>query len=200
MIPAPPPSVQAPQAAPELPLLPGSDPLIFGTFQWAVAHSPSLQQLVRQLAAADRKARYRLVPGLDQNYGRLRIQAIEDTYDIDIEVPILAWRRCGDGLEPWIASALFLAMETASKGKYRETSDPQHLHFVNETKNAAFAFQAKVRKELAASDPERLKGLPDGEVLFRFAFLPGLYPPSGSTAMPRFSVKPDRRGLPAGVR
>jgi hypothetical protein len=181
-------------------MLPGSDSMIFGTYQWALAHSPSLQALLRQLAVADKKARYRLVPGLDPNYGSLLVHPTDEMYDIDIRVSILAWRRCGDALEPWIASALFLALETASKGNCRETSNPQHLHFVSETRKGAFAFQAKVRQELAASDPERLKDLPDGLLLHSYGFKPGVYPVSGSKKSPDFSRLPRCRLLPNGVQ
>lgn len=195
--PLPPP--QAVQPAAELPLLPGSDPIIIGAFQWALAHSPSLQQVVRQLPGADRKARYRLVPGMAHNYGELRIRPLEDIYDIDIVVPILAWTRCGDALEPWVASALFVALETASKGRYKETGDPQHLRFIGKTREEAFAFQAKVREELASADPVRMTDLPDGQVIFRYGFKPGTYPPSISRDAPRFSKIPRRRPLPPGT-
>lgn len=195
----PPPPPPAVQAVSELALLPGSDPMILGTFQWTLAHSPSLQEVVRKLPAADRKARYRLVPGLLQNYGGLRVRPLEEIYDIDIEVPILAWSRCGDALEPWVATAFFLALETASKGKHKETGDPQHLLFIRETRDGAFAFQAKVREELAAADPARMKDLPDGLVLYNHAFQPGLYPPAGSKLGIRFSMTPKRRALPDGV-
>ena len=120
---SPPPPVQITQAQAEMPLLPGSDPVILAVFQWALAHSPSLREVVRQLPAADRKARYRLVPDLDANYGNLRIQATGDLYHIDIGVSFLDWSRCGDALEPWVATALFLALETARHGKVRETGE-----------------------------------------------------------------------------
>jgi len=189
----PPPPPQAVQAAAELPLLPGSDPLIFGTYQWTLAHSPSLRQLVRQLASAERKARYRLVPGLDRNYGRLVVLATDADYEIDIQIPVLAWNRCGDALEPWIASALYLALETASKGKLKETGDPHHLHFLDETMQAAFDFQSKVRKELVVADPERLKDLPDGARLYRLGFTPVPVAPGSSRV-------PSRRLLPPGLQ
>jgi len=191
-IPLPPPPPQAVQAAAELPLLAGSDPLVFGTYQWTLAHSPSLRHLVQQLAHAEPKARYRLVPGLDLNYGRLAVLATEAGYEIDIQVPVLAWNRCGDALEPWIASALYLALETASKGKLKETGDPHHLHFLDETMQAAFDFQTKVRKELAVADPERLKDLPDGARLYRLGFRPVPLAPGSSRV-------PARRPLPPGL-
>ena len=170
----------------ELPLLPGSDPMILGVYQWTVAHSPSLQQVVRQLARAERKARYRLMPGLDLNYGRLVVEATGEAYDIDIQVAVLPWRRCGDALEPWIATAVFLALEAASKGDLQVTHDSHRLTFLNQTRAAAFAFQAKVRKELVMADPLRLKGLPDGLVIFQRGF------PSSFNA----SSPPRQRALP----
>lgn len=157
-----------------LPMLPGSDPLILSTYTWTLAHSPSLQDLVRKLILAERKARYRLVPGLEQRYGRLVVLVTEQEYEIDIQVPILAWNRCGDALEPWIASALYLAYESASKGKLEETANPNAFHFLDETMQAAFAFQEVVRRELVAADPERLKDLPNGERVYRSGFLPVL--------------------------
>ncbi|HJW43149.1 MAG TPA: hypothetical protein VJ463_01755 [Geothrix sp.] len=157
-----------------LPMLPGSDPLIHSTYTWTLAHSPSLQDLVRKLILAERKARYRFVPGLEQRYGRLVVLVTKQEYEIDIQVPILAWNRCGDALEPWIASALYLAYETASKGKLEETANPNHFHFLKETMRAAFAFQGMVRRELVAADPERLKDLPDGERLYESGFRPVL--------------------------
>ncbi|MBK9796638.1 MAG: hypothetical protein IPP58_09080 [Holophagaceae bacterium] len=196
---SPPPPVQIVQALAEMPLLPGSDPMLLGTFQWALAHSPSLREVVRLLPAADRKARYRLVPALDANYGNLRIRATEDLYHIDIGVAVLGWSRCGDALEPWVAIALFLALETARHGKVRETGDPDHLRFARETRAAAFAFQARVRQELALADPVRMKALPDGELLCSHAFRPGVYPPATSKDVPRFSKTPKRRPLPDGV-
>ena len=188
--PEPPRAILVSQATPQLPLLAGSDPMILGTYRWTLAHSPSLQQLVLRLASAEPRARYRLVPGLDRNYGSLVIQATDEGYEVDVRVPILAWSRCGDALEPWIASALFLALETASKGKLKETDDPNHLRFLRDTMRAAFDFQAKVRSELVAADPERLKGLPDGASLYQSGYWPG----SGSS-----QVSP-RRPLPDGLR
>ncbi|MBK7293766.1 MAG: hypothetical protein IPI84_08320 [Holophagaceae bacterium] len=196
---SPPPPVQIIQAQAEMPLLPGSDPVVLAVFQWALANSPSLREVVRQLPAADRKARYRLVPDLDANYGNLRIQATGDLYHIDIGVSFLGWSRCGDALEPWVATALFLALETARHGRVRETGNPQALRFVWETKAEAFAFQAKVREELAAADPVRMRDLPDGELLYKHAFRPGVYPPAASKEIPRFSKIPKRRPLPDGV-
>jgi hypothetical protein len=157
-----------------LPMLPGSDPLILSTYTWTLAHSPSLQELVRKLILAERKARYRFVPGLEHRYGRLLVLVTEQEYEIDIQVPILAWNRCGDALEPWIASALYLAYESASKGKLEETANPNAFHFLKETMRAAFAFQEVVRRELVAADPERLKDLPNGESVYRSGFLPVL--------------------------
>jgi hypothetical protein len=61
-------------------------------------------------------------------------------------------------------------MKTASEGGFRQTRDPNRLQFLEKTRFEAFAFQAKVRKELMAADPERLKDLPDGSVLFRRGF------------------------------
>jgi len=191
-IPLQPPPLQAVQAVAELPLLPGSDPLLFGTYQWTLAHSPSLRQVVWQLAHAERKARYRLVPGLGRNYGRLVVVVTEADYEIDIQVPVLPWNRCGDALEPWIASALYLALETASRGRLKEAGDAHHLHFLDETVQAAFDFQAQVRKELAAADPERLKDLPDGARLYRLGFRPVPVAPGSSGV-------PSRRPLPPGL-
>lgn len=156
----------------ELPLLPGSDPMVLNAYHWALHHSPSLQEVVRKLVKAERKARYRLVPGLDKNYGRLLVLVTNDEYEVDLQVPILAWNRCGDALEPWIASAVYLALETAGKGRFRETSDPNYFRFEQDTMRAAFDFQAQVRKELAAADPSRLKDLPDGEQLYSSGFPP----------------------------
>ncbi len=176
----------ASQASTDLPLLPGSDPRVLGAYRWTLAHSPSLRQLVRQLAAAERKARYRLVPGLEPNYGRLLVLPTESEYEVDVQVPILAWNRCGDALEPWIASALYLALETAAKGKVQETDDENRLRFLRETRNAAFTFQAQVRRELVLADPERLKDLPNGEALYDSGFAPPKEPSGG----------PQRRALP----
>lgn len=168
-VPAP---LPAPPPGAELPMLPGSDPLVLGAYHWALRHSPSLLEVVRKLVKAERKARYRLVPGLDKNYGRLVVLVTNDEYEVDLQVPILAWNRCGDALEPWIASAVFLALETAGKGRFRETSDPNYFRFEQDTMRAAFAFQAQVRKELTAADPSRLKDLPDGERLYSSGFPP----------------------------
>lgn len=164
-LPAPPPGT-------ELPMLPGSDPLVLGAYHWALHHSPSLQDVVRKLVKAERKARYRLVPGLDKNYGRLVVLVTNDEYEVDLQVPILAWNRCGDALEPWIASVVYLALETAGKGRFRETGDPNRFLFERDTMRATFAFQAQVRKELTAADPSRLKDLPDGEQLYSAGFPP----------------------------
>lgn len=188
MIQALPPSLEAAQARAELPLVPGSDPLILSAYRWTVAHSASLQGVVRQLAAADRKARFRLVPGLGTRYGFL-ISPTQGEYQIDIEVPILAWSRCGDALEPWIASSLFLAWEVIRKEQYRAGSTPYHYYFIKDSIRASFAFQRLVRKELLAADPVRLKDLPDGALIYESGFQ--LAPPDRGG--------PARRALPDGV-
>lgn len=184
-----PPPIQAPNPVPELPLQPGSDPLILGAYRWTVTHSASLQGVVRQLAAADRKARYRLLPGLGDRFS-FTIAARDGEYQIDIEVPILAWTRCGDALEPWIASSLFLVLEVVSREKYRADPDPHRYFFTKSSIRASFAFQREVRKELQAMDPVRLKDLPDGAVIYD----------SGFQAPASLRERPWRRPLPDGWR
>ncbi len=102
-------------------------------------------------------------------------------------------------LEPWVATAFFLALETASKGKYKETKDPQHLLVIRETREKAFAFQAKVREELTTANPARMKDLPDGLLIYNYAFKPGRYPVPDSQQKPKFDLIPKRRVLPDGV-
>ena len=184
-----PPPQQAPHSVVELPLLPGSDPLILGVYQWTVAHSLSLQEVVRQLAAADLKARYRLIPGLSGRYGST-IYATSDGYQIDVEVPILAWSQCGDALEPWVASSLFLALEVVSKERYRVNSNPHIYSFIQGSIHASFIFQNRVRKELLITDSVRLKDLPDGASIYESGFRPT------STTQ----GKPSRRSLPNGLK
>lgn len=185
LIHSPPPPVQAPNPVADLPLLPGSDALILGVYQWTVAHSVSLQGVVRQLAAADGKARYRLLPGLGARF-EFTVSAADGEYQVDIEVPILAWTRCQDALEPWIASSLFLALEVISKEKYRGNPNPHQYVFLPSSIRASFVFQSQVRRELQAIDPLRLKDLPDGARLYNLGF-----PPSSS-----LQEGPSRRPLP----
>ncbi len=182
-----PPAQQATAAMPELPLLPDSDPMLLGAYQWTVAHSPSLQAVVRQLATTDKKAHYRLVPGLDAKFS-LTVSPTQDGYEINVEVPVLAWSQCGDAVEPWIASALFLMLEAISKEKYREQSGSKSYALLRESVSASFAFQNRVKKELVAADPERLRDLPDGRALYESRFRPR------SSASP--SERPARRALP----
>jgi hypothetical protein len=80
-------------------------------------------------------------------------------------------------------------METATTGDVRETRHPHQLKFINKTRFAAFAFQAKVKKELMVYDPDRLKGLPDGSLLYQRGFPP----------VPGTSKSPSRRSLPLGL-
>lgn len=168
-----PPAQQVALPAAELPLLPGSNPLILGTYQWTLARSPSLQQVVRELARADRKARYRLIPGLGDGYTFV-VTPVNEEYEIDIEVPVLPWRQCGDALEPWIASSLFMVLEVVKNEKYRAHSRQNILTFLPGSVSASFIFQSKVKKELQASDPERLKDLPDGARIYHSHFAPTL--------------------------
>ena len=187
-----PPSIITPEPLPELPLLPGSDPQILETYKWTVAHSPSLQVVVRELAIAERKARYRLCVGLDANYGRLLVSTTNEEYHIDIQVPVLGWARCGDALEPWIALSLYLARSVATEGALTKASDPYLLRFSKKTKSEAFEFQKKIRREIVLSDPERLKNLPDGLALFESGFTP---PTLGSRTR-----LPGRRALPYSMQ
>lgn len=173
----------------ELPLGPGSDPLILDVYQWTVAHSASLQRVVQQLAAADRKARYRLLPGLGDRFS-FTIAAAEGESQITLEVPVLAWAKCGDPLEPWIASSLFLALEVISKENHRANPDPHRYDFLRSSIRASFAFQRAVRKELQAADPVRLKDLPDDLVLYESGF----QTPAGRSASPRTAAS--RHGSP----
>jgi len=170
-IPCSPPAHQVVQSAPELALLPGSDPVILGSYQWTLDHSPSLQQVVQELVRTDRKARYRFVPGLDNRYTFL-VRPTAREYEIDIEVPMLAWRQCGDALEPWIASTLFLVLEVVKKEQYRTFADGNHLSFLKGSIAASFAFQRKVKDELEKADPVRLKDLPDGASIYASRFEP----------------------------
>lgn len=176
-LPPPPPVVVQ---STELPLLPGSDPQLLAAFRWAVAHSPSLREVVRRLALSDRKASYRLLPG----FGRfvMQIRPNPDGYDVDVEVPILAWARCGDALEAWVASALFIALEVIDREKYRPGQT--WLYILDSSVRSAFPFQRQVKRELQAADPERLKDLPDGWTLYQSHFTPP------------HSERPARRPLP----
>jgi len=187
-IPLAPPSIVAPEPLPELPLLPGSDPQLLETYRWTLAHSQSLQAVVRELARAERKARYRLCVGLDASYGRLFVRPTDEEYHIDIQVPILGWARCEDALEPWIASSLYLARIVATEGALTRASEPYSLNFPKKTKSAVFAFQKIIRSELAVSDPVRLGNLPDGLELLASGF----YPPT----LPMRKLRPPRRPLP----
>jgi hypothetical protein len=177
----------APQALPELPLLPGSDPAILATYRWTLAHSSTLQDVVRRLAKADRKARFRLVPGFEERYDFLIVPTQEE-YEIDIRVPILGWTRCEDALEPWIASALFLAVEIVEKERYRDRKATRELAFLKGSIQASFTFQRKVREELQAADPERLKNLREGSGIYVSRFAPSI-----------FGAR-QRRALPAGIQ
>ncbi|HJV47808.1 MAG TPA: hypothetical protein VJ549_00905 [Geothrix sp.] len=161
---------EAPTPTAELPLLPGSDPMILETYKWTLAHSPSLQELVKKLALADRKAKYRLCPGLEPNYGKIVIHPTAEDYHIDIQVPTTPWARYGDALEPWIASALFLACEIAVHGAIRDATDSYCLVFYKKSEKAAFAFQKEVRKEIEHADPVRLQNLGTGLELFHTSF------------------------------
>jgi hypothetical protein len=140
-------------------------------YQWTLEHSPSLQQVVQELVHSDRKARYRLVPGLDDRYTFL-VRPTAREYEIDVEIPILAWRQCGDALEPWIASTLFLVLEVTKKEQYRTFADENHLAFLKGSIAASFAFQRKVKDELVKADPMRLKDLPDGARIYASRFEP----------------------------
>lgn len=185
-LPPEPPALAAPQALSELPLLPGSDPAILATYRWTLAHSSTLQEVVRRLAKADRKARFRLVPGFEERYDILVVPTQEE-YEIDIRVPILGWTRCEDALEPWIASSLFLAVEIVEKERYRHRKVAREVAFLKGSIQASFTFQRKVREELQAADPERLKNLRDGSGIYLSRFAPSI-----------FGAR-QRRALPAGI-
>ncbi|WP_285724091.1 hypothetical protein [Geothrix rubra] len=144
---------------------------------------------MRQLAAADGKARYRLLPGLGARF-EFTVSAADGEYQVNIEVPILAWTRCHDALEPWIASSLFLALEVISKEKYRGNPNPHQYVFLPSSIRASFDFQSQVRRELQAIDPLRLKDLPDGARLYNLGFPPTSALQEGSS----------RRPLPSGLR
>lgn len=187
-----PPVQQTTNPTTELPLFPGSDPEILAAYEWTLAHSPSLQQVVHQLANSDQKARYRLIPGYGTRYNMV-VTPINGEYIISIEVPILAWEHCEDALEPWIASALFVALEVINKEKYLERAKGKSHSILTSAINASFIFQRKVKIELALADPKRLKDLPDGARIYesgfrptRFRFqnkkrLPGTLPSDGSS-------------------
>lgn len=191
----PPPPAHVLQVQADLPLLPGSDPIILSAFRWTLAHSASLRDLLPKIASAEPRARYRLLPGFEQNYGKLIVHPTADAYDVDVLVPILPWRQCGDALEPWIAGALYLAWYAAGDGHLRGTTSRDHLAFLPRTRKAAFAFQAQVRKELVAADPERLKDLPDALELY----LTGFRPPLRPTPYGRVPVRPEPRPLAGGI-
>ncbi|WP_306591161.1 hypothetical protein [Geothrix sp. 21YS21S-4] len=181
-----PPALIGPESVVELPMYPGSDPMILATYRWVLAHSPSLREVVRRLARADKKARFRLVPGLGDRYDFLITPTPVD-YEIEIQVPILGWTRCEDALEPWIASSLFLALEVVEKERYRDRSARGYLAFLDGSLHGSFVFQRKVRQELQAVEAERLKDLPDGPGLYRSGFRPS----------PQWNRQ--RRALPDGV-
>jgi len=167
-----PPVQQAKNLTPELPMFPGSDPEILAAYEWTLAHSPSLQQVVRKLANSDKKARYRLISGGLATRYNMTVTAIDEGYVITIVVPVLGWMRCEDALEPWIASALFVALEVINKENYIERTRWKSHSILTKSVNASFVFQQKVRDEIIAADPERLKNLPDGVLLYRWGFPP----------------------------
>lgn len=166
----------------ELPLLPGSDPQVLAAYRWAVAHSPSLREVVRRLALSDRKASYRLLPGFSTFI--LQVAPRGNGYEVEVEVPILAWTHCGDALEAWVASALFIALEVIDREQYRAAPRQIRLAILDASVRSAFPFQRQVKRELQAADPERLKDLPDGWTLYQSHFTPP------------HSERPARRPLP----
>jgi hypothetical protein len=195
-----PPAQQVVEAATELPLAPGSDPLILDAYRWTLAHSPSLQQVVQQLARTDRKARFRLLPGLEKKY-TFWITPTDQEYEIDVEVPVLGWRVCGDALEAWIASSLFLVLEVVKDEKYRVHGSREPMTFLRGSIAASFAFQNRVKEELEKADPGRLKDLPDGARIYAAQFDPRRWSSRRQRALPGGlpSEGPSRQGRAAGT-
>lgn len=195
-----PPVQQVVETATELPLAPGSDPLILDAYRWTLAHSPSLQQVVQQLVGADRKARYRLLPGLDPQYTFL-ITPTNQEYEIDVRVPVLGWRVCGDALEAWIASTLFLVLEVVKDEKYRAHGGKEPMTFLRGSIAASFAFQNRVKQELEKADPGRLKDLPDGARIYATQFVPDRWRSRKQRALPGGlpSDGPSKQSQPAGT-
>lgn len=193
-----PPVQQVVETVTELPLAAGSDPVILDAYRWALAHSPSLQQVVQQLAGADRKARYRLLPGLDPQY-TLLITPTNQEYEIDVRVPVMGWRVCGDALEAWIASTLFLVLEVVKDEKYRTRGGKEPMAFLRGSIAASFAFQHRVKQELEKADPGRLKDLPDGARIYAAQFNPHRWSSRKQRALPGGlpSVGPSKQGRAA---
>ncbi|NTV74669.1 MAG: hypothetical protein HGA66_10735 [Holophaga sp.] len=182
----PPPPAEVLQVRPEWPVFAGSDPLLLGVLGWTLDHSPTLARVFDRLLKAEPKARYRLTQGFDKNYGRLVVRSDDEFIHVEIQVPMLAWKRCGDAVEPWLATAIFLAATTAERGDLRGTPNPDHFKFLSVTRNAAFALQKEVRKELEAADPVRFKDMPYGWTLYVNGFRaePGRTRPSQQRPLP----------------
>jgi hypothetical protein len=204
-----PPAIQESQPGmPQLPWFGDSDPRLMRVYEWTLAHSETLRRVVAKLPRAEPKARFRLQPGGEVSYGKLLVQRTKDTYDLTLVVPVKAWQVCGDALEPWVASTFFLALECAERGEVNSTRSPRHYTVSNQTGNRLFAFQSRVRFELAREDSVRLGGIPDsGRALFesRFSGKPATLSDVDNGTAYKFKGKvilwrtPDRRPLPENL-
>lgn len=150
--------------------------MLMDSFQWMLSRLPGFQKVVIELANAEPKAYYRLVPDLKVSYGRMTLAKTSTHYEITLLVPVLPWSRSHDALEPWVASTVFLALDAARRGGVLSTRDPQTYHWDTEVQQHTFAFQTQIRAELRILDPNLYGDLPDGLKLFKKGF-PSLQQP-----------------------
>lgn len=153
-----------------IPFLEGSDPVLTRTYHWLFSNSKTMRDLVAELARAEPRARYVLAVGSAGRY-QIRISENGDGYVVTLGVPVTMWTQFGDALEPWVAGVVFLMHAVATKGHWGLTARPEHYSFTRHDVDNSFAFQKRIRKEIVSLDPVRLMDLPDGEALYRAAFL-----------------------------
>lgn len=149
-----------------------ADPDLKAAFLSAWEASQSFREMVSALYCEQPKIRLILQKMDSESFGDITLTGDSQTYPLVLDVQWRGVRRGIDVGEPWLASLLYALLEVSRKDNVISV-DEQNYNFSPMVRKKMWNFQAKVRRELKKSDPEKFNGVaPSGEHLYWNIFPP----------------------------
>ena len=150
-------------------ILPASDATLVGAFKNAYEDSDFCRRLMAMLIKEHPTLKLVFVPIFSFTTGEVGFAKSPDEWQVTLRVPVWAYKEKRDVVEPWVVSVMYTLYEITHADGFNVVL-PQLLQVKKEAAARTWEAQAKVRAELAKSNPKRYaKMSPDGQRLFKQA-------------------------------
>lgn len=150
-------------------ILPASDATIVKAFKNAYEDSEFCRRIMDTLVKENPALRIVFVPIFSFVTGEVGFAKSPEEWKVTLRVPVWAYKEKRDVVEPWVASVLYTLYEVTHAQGF-DVVLPKLLQVKSDVAARTWVAQAKVRGELAKSNPARYaKMSPDGQLLFKRA-------------------------------